>query len=425
MSADRGGYSPSGAADARPDDRTPDSSSARDENPAAANAPERRIAQVLAQEQANAADPRPEPDARSGPNFTKQNQVTRDDAGPATESANMPEAQITRSLRADTAQSGLQTDLKPTSETGAGAHDVDAPAGIKADGAADQKRSAMPRAEVTESSGANAPEARIARHLHNAQGALPASASAGDDAGMAREDDPAQTAEPDDVGTEGQDGEPADQSAQGRPKAVDVRASGFEFKPRGADPDGAVPDEVEKSVQWESEHPTGAAAPRELTTQERAAVDARRQEIISRYPQDYAKLRPDPDHRGKIRPKSGVEAAIALDMREQGTLPPDVRRPDRSGQGDLIGTVAGREQSFDIKQMRDKWPDTAQLTPEDPFPPAKGGYASHQFVKVVQSDLERGRIVILDVSFLRQTTINDMEQIVTERGWSENVIWYP
>jgi hypothetical protein len=102
-----------------------------------------------------------------------------------------------------------------------------------------------------------------------------------------------------------------------------------------------------------------------------------------------------------------------------------VRRPDRPGQGDLIGTVTGREQSFDIKQMRDRWPDTAQLTPEDPFPPAKGGYTSRHFVETVEGDLEDGRIVILDVSFLRQTTINDMERIVTERGWSENVIWYP
>jgi hypothetical protein len=242
---------------------------------------------------------------------------------------------------------------------------------------------------------------------------------------MAREVDPAQTAEPDDVGTKGQDGEPADQSAQGRPTAADVRATGVEFSPRGADPDGAVPDEVESSVQWESEQPTGASAPRELTTQERAAVDARRQEIISRYPQDYAKLQLDPDDRGEVKPKHKAEAAIALDMREQGTLPPDVRRPDRSGQGDLSGTVTGREQFFDIKQMRDRWPDTAQCAPEDPFPPAKGGYTSQRFQDAVARELQHGRIVILDVSFLRQTTINDMEHIVTERGWSENVIWYP
>jgi hypothetical protein len=75
--------------------------------------------------------------------------------------------------------------------------------------------------------------------------------------------------------------------------------------------------------------------------------------------------------------------------------------------------------------MRDRWPDTAHLTPEDPFPPAKGGYTSQRFQDAVGRELEHGRIVILDVSFLRQTTINDMEQIVTERGWSKNVIWYP
>ncbi|MEV0394721.1 hypothetical protein [Polymorphospora rubra] len=162
----------------------------------------------------------------------------------------------------------------------------------------------------------------------------------------------------------------------------------------------------------------------ELSERQRDVLEQRRQELTERYSKDYARLSHDPD-RGGPNPKGRIEAATALHLRERGLLPRDVDRPPGPDMGDFVATVDGRRQHWDIKQFRDRWPESVREPEGRPYTPAKGGYSSEQFVKKVGEQLAEGRTVILDTRSVRQETIDDMVRIVREQGWGSHVKWYP
>lgn len=164
-------------------------------------------------------------------------------------------------------------------------------------------------------------------------------------------------------------------------------------------------------------------------------VNDRRNTAVRTNQKDFYLLSPDPDDRGFPKRKHREEASTALDMREQGQLPADIRRPTKSGQGDFVGTVDGKEMHYDIKQMRDRWPEGSGRSPNEPFKPSDGGYSSKKFEILMEQQLApkknivdqiaQERTVILDTRTLRQQTIDDMLRVVTDKGWSSRVIWYP
>jgi hypothetical protein len=175
------------------------------------------------------------------------------------------------------------------------------------------------------------------------------------------------------------------------------------------------------------DYPEAGARPHpELTATEAASLDARRQRVVDRHPDDYARLLPDPDH-GRRPPGTNEteEASTALDMREQRMLPADVRRPDGPGKGDFVGTVSSQDTYFDMKRFRDQWPPESGRPPNDPFPPTAGGYSSGDFTRAMEKQIRRGRHVVLETQSLKQQTIDDMARIVDQKGWGDHVTWYP
>lgn len=145
----------------------------------------------------------------------------------------------------------------------------------------------------------------------------------------------------------------------------------------------------------------------------RQRIADRRQSLSRTHQRDFGMFSRDPDHSRRIKPKAMEEARTALDMREQGMLPADVRRPDRRGQGDFVGTVDGREVFYDIKQWDDK------------FLGRPGGYTPEDFRAKIQQQVDIDRVVIVDTRTVGQSTIDDMLRVITKNGWSDRVIWYP
>ncbi|MEU5417480.1 hypothetical protein [Streptomyces clavifer] len=119
------------------------------------------------------------------------------------------------------------------------------------------------------------------------------------------------------------------------------------------------------------------------------------------------------------------EARLALDMREQGTLPADIQRPPGANQGDLYSPGAG--EFYDIKGVHSDWPPLNNV--RDKSLPFKGAYnpADNQgwIRKLKDQIVVKGRIVILDTRNANQAAINDLEAIVKQNGWSDRVVWYP
>lgn len=149
----------------------------------------------------------------------------------------------------------------------------------------------------------------------------------------------------------------------------------------------------------------------------RKALENRRATLEWRHAKDFKDLERDPD-RKLVDDKSRDEARTALDMREQGALPRDIQRPTENGKlvggkGDFVGTVDGKKVYFDVKT----WPDLG-LT-------EKGVFKSPKFEGNILSEIQRGRVAIVDTRHLNQGVIDEMVRVVNQNGWSRHVIWYP
>ncbi|MEU4027383.1 hypothetical protein [Streptomyces anulatus] len=167
----------------------------------------------------------------------------------------------------------------------------------------------------------------------------------------------------------------------------------------------------------------------ELTTAERAGHWGHLDEVEGRAPDEFDHLRHDPDHRGKITDDSMDEARVGLDLREQGRLPADIRRPNEADMGEFYSETTGRY--YDIKGVHSFWPPFNNVrNPKlraGPFPGAYNPARDTQtwvntFTSMI---LEKNRIVIIDVRNANQAAINSMKEIVDTHGWGDHVIWYP
>ncbi|MFC8590706.1 hypothetical protein [Streptomyces atroolivaceus] len=84
-----------------------------------------------------------------------------------------------------------------------------------------------------------------------------------------------------------------------------------------------------------------------MTTYERAGHWGHLADVEKRAPEDFDHLKHDPDHRNKITDDSMDEARVGLDLREQGRLPADIRRPTVADMGEFYSETTGRY--YDIK----------------------------------------------------------------------------
>ncbi|MFI1934870.1 hypothetical protein [Streptomyces sp. NPDC020330] len=167
----------------------------------------------------------------------------------------------------------------------------------------------------------------------------------------------------------------------------------------------------------------------ELTTAERARHGKHLEEVGGRAPDVFDHLRHDPDHRGKITDDSMDEARVGLDLREQGRLPADIRRPNEADMGEFYSETTGRY--YDIKGVHSFWPPFNNVrNPKllaGPFPGAYNPARDAQtWVNTFTSMIrEKNRIVIVDVRNANQAAIDSIKEIVDTHGWGDHVIWYP
>ncbi|MER6718538.1 hypothetical protein [Streptomyces halstedii] len=193
---------------------------------------------------------------------------------------------------------------------------------------------------------------------------------------------------------------------------------------------GEVPDGVRSDSAPPVGRPAGASeSPFEpapaLTPEEQAAHARHLEDIEQAYTDDFDQMKQDPDHKGKVKPSEMDEARLALDMREQGTLPGDIQRPPGANQGDLYSPGTG--EFYDIKGVHSDWPPLNNV--RDKSLPFKGAYNpsdNQGWIRKLQDQIaNKGRIVILDTRNANQAAINDLAAIVKQNGWSDRVVWYP
>ncbi|MFE9574721.1 hypothetical protein ACFYMW_40555 [Streptomyces sp. NPDC006692] len=167
----------------------------------------------------------------------------------------------------------------------------------------------------------------------------------------------------------------------------------------------------------------------ELTREERAGHWGHLEEVEKRAPEEFDHLKHDPDHRSKITNDSMDEARVGLDLREQGRLPADIRRPKVADKGEFYSETTGKY--YDIKGIHSFWPpfnnvrDPALLA--RPFPgaynPARHAQTWVETFTEQIDDLHR--IVIVDVRNADQAAIDSIKGIIENHGWGDHVIWYP
>ncbi|MFD7993595.1 hypothetical protein [Streptomyces mexicanus] len=163
----------------------------------------------------------------------------------------------------------------------------------------------------------------------------------------------------------------------------------------------------------------------ELTPEEKAAHWEHLDEVERRHPEDFDQMQRDPDKNGGISEPSKDEARVGLDLREQGRLPDDIRRPPAPDMGEFYSPSTG--QHYDIKGVHSDWPPFNNV--RDKSQPFRGAYnpaKNQRWVnKLAEQIVDKGRTVILDVRNANQAAIDDIKSIVEKNGWEDNVIWYP
>ncbi|MFJ8951127.1 toxin glutamine deamidase domain-containing protein [Streptomyces sp. NPDC102381] len=167
------------------------------------------------------------------------------------------------------------------------------------------------------------------------------------------------------------------------------------------------------------------APPPELSPAEREASAERLHELEQLYQNDFDQLKQDPDHRGKVKPSELDEARVALDLRENGTVPQDIQRPPAANQGDLYSPST--QEHYDIKGVHSSWPPYNNVRDRSlPYKQAYDPENNEAWVnKLREQIIDKNRAVILDVRNANQAAIDDLAQIIEQNGWSERVVWYP
>ncbi|MFF4484287.1 hypothetical protein ACFY1A_45965 [Streptomyces sp. NPDC001520] len=183
--------------------------------------------------------------------------------------------------------------------------------------------------------------------------------------------------------------------------------------PPGGEPSGASP----------AEHVNDP--PPEMTAEQKAAHWTHLEEVEKRSRDDFDHLQRDPDKNGGISEPSKDEARVGLDLRDQGRLPEDIRRPPEADRGEFYSPSTGKY--YDIKGVHSDWPPFNNV--RDKSQPFRGAYNpanNGKWVKKLSEQIvEKHRTVIIDVRNANQAAIDDVKSIVQKNGWEENVIWYP
>ncbi|MFH9423164.1 hypothetical protein [Streptomyces sp. NPDC017529] len=185
------------------------------------------------------------------------------------------------------------------------------------------------------------------------------------------------------------------------------------------------PDDVPHQAAETPRRPPEGEPMREMSPSERAQHQQRLEELERRYVDDFKHLEHDPDHKNVINANSRDEARVGLDMREQGRLPADIRRPDLADQGDFRSETTGR--FYDIKAVHSDWPPlNNQRDKSKPFRGAYNPANNHKFVTKLRTMIEvRGRVTVIDTRNASQAAIDDVRKVVETHGWGDDVIWYP
>ena len=146
-------------------------------------------------------------------------------------------------------------------------------------------------------------------------------------------------------------------------------------------------------------------------------IDAERDDLATRYEDDYRRFMRDPDT-GRPRPE---EARTMLHMRERGELPADIERAP-AGEGDVFSPSTGKH--YDIKRFYDDWPPGAGHAPGTPYTPDRGAFTPDGFERNLAKEIREDIVVINDVRGLGDTTLDAMRAVIRQRGWQDRVIFY-
>ncbi|MFF4226037.1 hypothetical protein ACFYZH_24665 [Streptomyces abikoensis] len=186
-------------------------------------------------------------------------------------------------------------------------------------------------------------------------------------------------------------------------------------------PEGRNPDSLE--------HDNGTDAPRdnkplpELTPEERSTHWGHLEGVQGRSQDRFEQMQHDPD-KGDITAASQDEARVGLDLREQGRLPTDLRRPSEKNRGDYYSPSTG--QYYDLKGVHSDWPPfNFQKDKSIPFRGAYNPANNSKFVANLRKVIENNQILIIDIRNANQAAIDDLVQVVEKNGWTDRVMWYP
>ncbi|GLW67706.1 hypothetical protein Kpho02_00050 [Kitasatospora phosalacinea] len=191
---------------------------------------------------------------------------------------------------------------------------------------------------------------------------------------------------------------------------------------------GAPKDDADKDGEGPPGEPDGRRGnepPGEMTQEEREEHNVHLGEVEERNAEDFDELQRDPDKSGGISEPSKDEARVGLDLREQGRLPADIRRPEERDNGEFFSPSTGEH--YDIKGVHSDWPPfNNQRDKSKPFPGAYNPARNGKWVaKLSEQIVDKRRIVIIDVRNANQAAIDDLRKIVSDNNWESRVIWYP
>ncbi|WP_159073629.1 hypothetical protein [Streptomyces sp. RTd22] len=108
-------------------------------------------------------------------------------------------------------------------------------------------------------------------------------------------------------------------------------------------------------------------------------------------------------------------------------MPSDIERPAKAGEGDFCSESTGKH--YDLKGLHSNWPPFNDVRDKSlPFKEAydKSAKVRRKFAATLEDQIvNRGRVAIVDTRNASQSAIDDVKALVKERGWENDVIWYP
>lgn len=118
----------------------------------------------------------------------------------------------------------------------------------------------------------------------------------------------------------------------------------------------------------------------------------------------------DPAHGNKVTPKGIRERQAGLDLEARGDIPGPIRRDPNPAGAEFIDAAGVK---WDVKAFNSN------------FPPKKGGFSVADAERKILKELSKNENVILDTKDLSAAHVQQLQQLVVDKGWASRIRWWP